>query len=143
MGRVFGQKLFFWCSRKIKEDQASYVFYFQYWKNCPSQNYELHRATIYIEISDRLCFFLKGDLPELQSDWWIPCMQRSRRMIPQQTMKVGKRLSSESLPLWFAWDLRLPRICKSEEYIQNTFKIYSKLYVYFVHSRVPIALGCF
>ena len=76
----------------------------------------------------------KGDLPELQSDWWIPCMQRSRRMIPQQTMKVGKRLSSESLPLWFAWDLRLPRICKSEEYIQDYSHI---LYI------VSIALGCF
>ena len=55
-----------------------------------------------------------GNEPGLQRDWWRPCIQRSRSMIPQHTRNVGKILSSESLPLWFAVDFRLPRIWNLE-----------------------------
>ena len=52
-------------------------------------------------------------------NWWRPCIQRSRSMIPQQTRNVGKILSSESLPLWFAVDFRLPRIWKLRKFVEN------------------------
>ena len=112
--------------RSISVERQMRITFLHTWSvgNMLSYKSFLHLPIFFL--TNYLNFYQNVNKPGLQRDWWRPCIQRSRSMIPQQTRNVGKILNSESLPLWFAVDFRLPRIWKLRKFVENLMNKFNK-----------------